>query len=208
MDPQALRDVAATINLPERTLRAFVAVESAGSGLTPAGPVIRLEVHKFWLFAPSSLYPRIDARFRVKGPKPWEGHEWRPFATEGEWWPMHQPGDRGQRNEHVALEVAKSIDADAAIRATSYGLGQVLGDNWRRLGFTSTADFERMQSTEYGQIVTMGRFIAADATLLKALRGLDFVTAARRYNGGGQVDEYARRLADAYRKAAPFVTAA
>ena len=203
MDPQALRDVAATINLPERTLRAFVAVESAGSGLTPAGPVIRLEVHKFWLFAPSSLYPRIDARFRVKGPKRWEGHEWR-MVEGGEWRPMHV----AQSAEHAALVLAKSIDPDAAIRATSYGLGQVLGDNWRRLGFTSTADFERMQASEYGQIVTMGRFIAADATLLKALRGLDFVTAARRYNGGGQVDEYARRLADAYRKAAAFVTAA
>lgn len=202
MDAAALTDTARVLSLPERTLRAFIAVESSGAGTTPAGPVIRLEVHKFWLFAAPSLYPRIDARFRVKGPKPWQGHEWRPFATEDEWWPMHQPGDRGQRNEHVALDLAKSIDPDAAIRATSYGLGQVLGDNWRRLGFTSTADFERMQASEYGQIVTMGRFIAADATLLKALRGLDFVTAARRYNGNGAVDEYARRLADAYRRAA------
>ena len=202
MDAAALTDTARVLSLPERTLRAFIAVESSGSGLTPAGPVIRLEVHKFWLFSSPSLYPRIDARFRVKGPKPWQGHEWRPFATEDNWWPMHQLDDRGQRNEHVALGVAKSIDPDAAIRATSYGLGQVLGDNWRRLGFTSTADFERMQLSEYGQIVTMGRFIAADAVLLRALRGLDFATAARRYNGNGAVDEYARRLADAYRKAA------
>jgi hypothetical protein len=202
VDAQALTDTARLLALPERTLRAFITVESSGAGTTPAGPVIRVEVHKFWLFSSPSLYPKIDARFRVKGPKPWEGHEWRPFATEGEWWPMHQPGDRGQRNEHVALEVAKSIDPDAAVRATSYGLGQVLGDNWRRLGFTSVDEFERMQASEYGQVVTMGRFIAADATLLKALRGLDFATAARRYNGGGQVDEYARRLADAYRRAA------
>lgn len=202
MDSAAITETARTIGVPERTLRAFIAVESSGAGTTPAGPVIRVEVHKFWLFAPSSLYPKIDARFRVKGPKPWEGHEWRPFATEDTWWPMHQPGDRGQRNEHVALEVAKSINPDAAIRATSYGLGQVLGDNWRRLGFTSPADLEVAQATEAGQIDTMGRFIAADAVLLRALRGLDFATAARRYNGGGQVDEYARRLADAYRKVA------
>ena len=202
MDPVALSTNATAIGLPERTLRAFVFVESSGSGLTPAGPVIRMEVHKFWLFAPSSVYPKIDARFRAKGPKPWEGHEWRPFATEDNWWPMHQPGDKGQRNEHVALELAKSIDPEAAIRATSYGLGQVLGDNWRRLGFSSAVDFELHQRTEAGQVDTMGRFIAADPELLKALRGLDFATAARRYNGRGQVAEYARRLADAYRRAA------
>ena len=174
-----------------------MAVESSGHGVGPDGPIIRLEAHKLWSWVPEHLRKAVDARFRVKGPRAWEGHEWRPMPDSGPWWPMHGK----QRDEHAALRVAKEIDATAAIRATSYGLGQILGDHWKRCGFASPADFEAAQATEAGQIDTMARFIAADPMMAQALRAHDWHRFAALYNGGGQVDWYAGKLAAAYARA-------
>lgn len=192
----AIIAAALSIDVPPQALAAVVAVESSGSGVTVDGPVIRLEVHKLWSVVPAALHAAVDERFRVLGPKPWQGHEWRPTPGVDVWKPMHVR----QVDEHAALRIAKAIDVDAAIRATSYGLGQVLGENWRRCGFASPVDFEAHQATEAGQIDTMARFIAGDPVLLAAVRVRDWRTVARLYNGAGKVDDYAAKLAAAYKR--------
>lgn len=193
--PLDLTPAAILLGVDARTIAAVMAVESSGRGVGPSGPVIRMEVHKLWSWVPVALRPAVDARFRVRGPRAWDGHEWRPNPKEAHFWePLH----RTQMDEHAALNVAKGIDLDAAIRATSYGLGQILGDHWRRCGFASPAEFEAAQATEAGQVDTMARFIAADPMMVQALRAHDWHRFAALYNGGGQVDWYAHRLADAY----------
>lgn len=193
-----LAPAATRLGVDVHTLAAVLAVESSGRGLGPDGPVIRLEVHKLWLGMPESKRADVDSRFRVKGPRAWEGHEWRPNPREADFWePLHI----GQRDEHAALWVSKAIDLDAAICATSYGAGQVLGAHWRRCGFASPVDFEAAQATSPGQIDTMARFIAADRLMVRALRGHDWSRFAALYNGPGQVDWFAGRLAAAYARA-------
>lgn len=194
------------IGVDPSTLAAIVAVESSGTGLVGGRPVIRLEVHHLWHHTPTGLRPQIDARFLVKGPEEWEGHHWRPTPGAA-WEPLHV----GQAREWRAYELARSICPHAAIRATSWGLGQIVAgnrtedqrrDGWARAGFASVEAFELAQSTEAGQLQTMARWLAGDAELLRAMRARDWRTVARLYNGAGKIDEYAARLAAAYHRAA------
>lgn len=198
-----LTAAASRLGTDTRTIAAVMAVESSGKGIGPDGPIIRLEVHKLWTWAEVFLRDDIDTRFRVRGPRAWEGHEWRPKPPQptdkpdSGWKPMHGK----QADEHAALRLAKGIDTEASIRATSYGLGQILGDHWRRCGFASAGDFEAAQATEAGQVDTMARFIAADALMVGALRTRNWLRFAALYNGSGQVDWYAGKLAAAYARA-------
>jgi hypothetical protein len=200
----AIEAAAALLNVEPAALAALIAVESSGTGILAGRAVIRLEVHHLWKHATDKA--AVDARFRVLpqtdgSNKPWLGHEFLYYTgvTGGsrEWRPMHT----GQALEWVAFVCAQSIDADAAVRSTSWGAGQVLGD-YERLGYGAGADgrsaFLLAQQTEAGQIDTMRRFIAADPVLVGALRGKDWITCAGRYNGRGQMVEYAARLAKAY----------
>lgn len=180
-----LRPIAASIGVSPRALAAVVAVESAGAGLVGGRPVIRVEAHLLYDRTTGPAREQVNARFHVAGPKRWEGHTLDGAAYHG-----HQ--DR----EWVAYQVAKGISSDAAVRATSWGLGQVLGA-WRELGFDSAEAFEAHQGTETGQVDTMARYIRA-AGLVAPLSALDWATVARRYNGPGNVERYAARLAAAY----------
>lgn len=192
----AIVTAAASVDVEPRALAAVVAVESSGSGLHDGRAVIRLEVHHLWRHAPAGLRPQVDARYHVGGPQPWEGHAWRPEPGAA-WEPLHV----GQGREWRAYTLARSIDVHAAIRATSWGLGQILGDHWRRCGYASPEAMEAAQATEEGQLLTMARFIAGDAAMLAALRGRDWRAFARAYNGPGNVSDYAPRLAAAYSRA-------
>jgi hypothetical protein len=160
--------------------------------------LIRLEVHHLWRHVPDSMRTAVDVRFHVDGPQPWEGHR---FHDRGEWVALHQPGGAGQEREWRAFQTAAAIDQSAAIRATSWGLAQVLGDHWQRCGFLSPVLFMMAQATEAGQLDTFARFLRSDPRLLVALQDHDWTAFARVYNGAGKVEHYAGRLADEYRRA-------
>ncbi len=216
-----LAPIAARLGCTERALAAVIAVESLGlgHGLVGGRPLIRLEVHHLWRRAPVSRRSAVDARFHVAGVavqaatkervvaapevelRPWLGHQFLDVVTNL-WRPMHQPGSIGQDFEWHAFDIACRIDYAAAVAATSFGLGQVLGAAWSDLGFDSPAGFVTAQFTEAGQLDTLARFIAADAGMLAALKRLDWATFARVYNGVGKVEHYAGRLAAEYARAA------
>lgn len=76
------------------------------------------------------------------------------------------------------------INKPIAIESCSWGLGQVMGENWRRLGYASAqALYDENQSGTAGQIACMVKFITADKRCLTAIRNGDFTTFARIYNG-------------------------
>lgn len=190
----AIVKTAQSLYVEPAALASIINVESSGSGMGLTGAaVIRLEVHLLWSKVSVEHRPLVDARFRVDGPAKWQGHKF--LNAAGTWVPMHT----GQVLEWVALSVAQSIDADAACRSTSWGMGQVLGD-WTHLGFKSLSEFLQAQTTVDGQIDTMARFIKENPSLLTALKAKDWHTFARGYNGSGKVDDYAGKLAAEYAK--------
>jgi hypothetical protein len=106
-----------------------------------------------------------------------------------------------QTREWVAYGLACHIDESAAIQATSWGLGQILGSAWQRCGYESVAAFRLAQNSIAKQQDTLRRFVEGDPHLVSALTAHDWHEVALRYNGSGQAAWYADRLAAAYERA-------
>ena len=94
------------------------------------------------------------------------------------------------------------MDEGAAIQATSWGAFQVMGFHFKALGYASLQAMRVDMDTEQGQLEAFVRFVRADPRLVDALKRHDWHAFAGVYNGPGQIDVYAGRMADAYASAA------
>nr|WP_206600389.1 N-acetylmuramidase domain-containing protein [Chromobacterium sphagni] len=71
-----------------------------------------------------------------------------------------------------------------AIESCSWGLFQIMGYHWQRLGYASAATFRAaMESGEAAQLEAFARFIEAEPALLKALQAKRWADVAKLYNG-------------------------
>lgn len=101
-------------------------------------------------------------------------------------------GYKGDEAEYVRLSLAKNICAEAALMSCSWGQFQIMGENWKELGYSSVFDFEtQMQTSESLQLEAFIRFIewktgtanGKKITLIDALRAGDWVSVFTLYNG-------------------------
>ena len=100
------------------------------------------------------------------------------------------------------LDRAAAIDPAAAFASTSWGLGQVMGAHWQRLGYASPDAMaaEARRSAE-GQFVLMAAFLRHEH-LDALLPAEDFAGFARRYNGPAYGrNGYDRKIKTAYARA-------
>jgi len=195
MIKQLILDLAKQYCVEPAAASAVLSVEaSGGRGLSDGRPVIRLEVHKFWASCSHGLRGMVDEVFRVRGPRPWEGHE---VKLAGGWTSMHRPGEKGQYSEWLAFDLAREIDDSSAIESTSVGCAQILGIHWALLGYESPAAFLLAQFSEENQLMDFFRFMESQG-LLQTLRERDWESFARIYNGPGNVEMYANRLSAAH----------
>ncbi|CAH2407465.1 hypothetical protein MES4922_670002 [Mesorhizobium ventifaucium] len=104
-------------------------------------------------------------------------------------------------DSYPRLKAACAIDETAALRSASWGLGQVLGENFRAAGFpTVQAMVEAMMEDEALQLAAAVNFIAANR-LDGKLRAHDWAGFAKGYNGASYgKNAYDIRLAAAFRK--------
>lgn len=185
------RDVAAAIvgtavafGWPAKAFAAVVEVESGGKAFAKVGdnmlPLILFEPHVFYRCLPRAK--RKEALNRnLARPK---------------WGDLPYPKTQSAR--YNQLERAKTIDPEAAYKACSWGVGQVLGENSDWLGFpTARMLAEQAIASIEGQLDLMARFITKRG-LVDELKARDWRGFARLYNGPGQVDYYAGRMAKAY----------
>lgn len=110
-------------------------------------------------------------------------------------------GYMGGINEWTRFEaVARVLGVDGATQCCSWGLGQIMGANWRESGAESVADFRaRMALAEDHQLALMAGFIGANPRLVAALRELDWAGFAYRYNGPSYAaNQYDKKLAAAF----------
>lgn len=175
-------------------VEAVLAVEAGGSGFEGGRVKVRVEAHLLlserWgrpkVFAPYFEFNRdniLEAWFRQ--------------TPQGQWIAYH--GD--QRREWEALSLARRLDDTTAIRCTSWGAGQVMGFNHKRVGYGSPqAMAAAMGRSEAAQVVAMVNYLLSDPALVEAMRRRDWREIARRYNGSGLVDLYAPRLQAAYER--------
>ena len=107
-------------------------------------------------------------------------------------------------NEYKRYLKAAEIDEECAMLATSWGIGQCMGFNYKACGYNSVQEFVKaMYESERNQLLAMCNFIKSNNKMYKALQNKDFKTFASIYNGSGQVDYYGSKLKQAYEKNKP-----
>ena len=180
---------AQSLGVEPATLKAVRDVECPDSGFNEDGsPVILFEAHVYWRELGKVRY--ITKRQQMSDLFPDICYpEWRRSAYK-------------VRPSHQKLYVASVLHWAAAHASCSWGVGQVMGNNWQDLGYTSLKEFvDAMHESEAKQLDAMCRFIKANG-LVDELKRHDWAGFAYRYNGPSYKDNnYDTKLAAAYRAA-------
>jgi hypothetical protein len=101
---------------------------------------------------------------------------------------------------YALLERAMAIDPKAAMESTSWGLGQVMGDHWKKLGYSSVDELvEDAKEGVDGQIEVMARYIEKFG-LVDELQTKGWASFAKQYNGPAyKSNRYDEKMARAYK---------
>lgn len=145
-----------------QAVASFISVESGGYGFDKKTGKIIIQFEPAW--------------FKKKAP----------YAPSGKW-SLNKVDV--QSKEWEAFNDAFSKDKNAAMEATSIGLGQIMGFHWKRLGYKSVG--EMWDDAKLGidrQIYQIIKFIETDKNLLKYLSIKDWHNVAKIYNGSGYMD--------------------
>jgi len=169
---------AEAIGCDAATIKAVFEVESGGRSFRADRSLERrFEPHK----APRELWPALG--FDPGGRAPWRA----------------SLKLRRRRREEMFAACHERRPA-AALQATSWGGPQIMGANHIAAGFRSAENMvAAMAAGEDAQLAAFVAFCEAEE-LFTAFRARDWPTIARRYNGPGQADKYARRMESAYRR--------
>jgi hypothetical protein len=157
--------LAHTIGCGEDHLHAVMEVETRGGGFDRHG---RIKM----LFEPHIFYRELAGAEREEAIA--AGLAYRRWGEK-----------RYPRDSYPRLERAMAINAEAALRSCSWGLGQIMGFNHRAAGYgTVTAMVEAFRDDEDTHLAAMVEFIVSSG-LDDELRREDWRGFARGYNGAG-----------------------
>lgn len=164
---EAIVQAARSIGVEPAVLKAVIRVESAGKPFAPDGKLlIRFEPHVF-----ARLTEKAGKRATVLNPG------MKDIAN-----PRQRSG--GQAGEWATLDRAMGVNPELALQATSFGLPQVMGMNYKALGYASAramfADFQRSWAA---QIAGMAKFVASSSKMLAAMKAKDWPRFVAVYNG-------------------------
>jgi hypothetical protein len=184
LDPGDYSRIGSMIRVGEDEMRAFVEVESSGAGFAPDGrPLILNEPHVFFRSLPKAK--------RDKAVK-----QGLAYAKWGD-----KPYIKSQSARYDWLERAIAIDETAALKSCSWGLTQLLGENYAAAGYESVQHLvASFMDDEENHLLAAANFISHEG-LDDELRGHRWEAFARGYNGPGfRKHKYHTRLAAAYAK--------
>lgn len=161
---------AADLGCEVAAIQAVHKVESAGSSFISDGqPVILFEPHVFGRLTKgkyNATHPKISSPSWNKA--------------------LYSTGktlDIRVTKEHAKLQEAASLDRDAALQSCSWGAFQVMGFNWKMLGYPNLQAFiNAAYRDEAAHLDMFVRYIKA-AGLETALRTKNWARFARGYNG-------------------------
>lgn len=189
-DPKTVVEVeeeASKLKIEPEAALAVADVESGGVSLWKfdgkALPPIRFEGHYFYKLLGPDDRKRAVAQ-GLASPRP--GAIKNPLAYKA---------------RYQLFERAKAINIKAAIESTSWGLGQVMGVHWKKLGYANVLEFrDEVNRSVAGQVKVMMQYIK-EFGLIGVLNSHDWATFAFKYNGPmAAKNNYAAKLATAYRR--------
>ena len=114
-----------------------------------------------------------------------------------------QPGGYGARGAQQYDRLAKAIARDriSALASASWGIGQIMGENYQLAGFPDVEQMvAAMSESEDDQLTAMGTFLIKSRLHLP-LQAHDWSSFARGYNGANYlINRYDVRLASEFQK--------
>lgn len=104
------------------------------------------------------------------------------------------------KDEWKRLELARTINADAANESASFGMFQIMGMNYNKCDCATVTEFVHANYNEVSQFSLFVNFIYS-CNLGRYLQSKDWTTFAKLYNGPGYAqNKYDQKLAKAYQK--------
>lgn len=163
-------DASQHLGVSVSVLRAFARVESCGKGFLDDGrPAILFERHVFYRL----LRAKHGKAFADKYAK-----------THPNIVSTKTGGYKGGASEWVRMSFACTIDSDCAYQSASWGIFQIMGENWQMLGYTSVDEWvAQMTAGEKYHLDAFLRFVKAKKGLLDALQKADWDKVFTLYNG-------------------------
>lgn len=183
---------AEAIGCEVEAIKAVTSVEARGQGFdAKRRPIMLFEPHVFCRCLPAGKRAAALSR----------------GLAYPDWRPGNYPPTQDQR--YAQLDAAIAIDETAALKAPSWGIGQVLGENHKLCGFATPQDLvAKCLEGEGGQLDVMVAFILGKG-LDAPLRRLDWPVFALGYNGKSYAkNQYDIKLARAHRRFKDFTSVA
>lgn len=163
----AFEEAAQALGCELAAIRAVAEVESRGAGFDAARrPTLLYERHVFSRnTAPKGKHDASHPDVSLRTP--------------------YAPGTFGNSEQQwVRLGKAYGLDPVAALKAPSWGLFQILGENHKACGYADVVDYARAMTTSpVAQLRAFVAFVRSNATLLRAIRERNWAAFARAYNG-------------------------
>lgn len=190
-DQEFFKQLGQHLGCEPAALKAVEEVESGGKGgfIDENRPQILFEGHQFYKklkeFQTEAFAKQVAARYPNICYAKWDKSKYR--NPEGEW---------------ERLTVARSIDSIAADMSASWGVGQIMGFNYKLCDCNSVIEFvDKMCRSKEDQIRLWMNFFKNTPSCLNPLRKKDWVAFAKAYNGSGYAqNKYDTKLATAYKK--------
>lgn len=105
----------------------------------------------------------------------------------------------GGLGEYKRLELAKEIDEECALKATSWGMFQIMGFNHNLCGCKDVSDFVHKMSESHEKQLELMYYFMNNSGCLKELKEKDWAGFAKKYNGPGYAQNaYDQKLRNAY----------
>ena len=180
-------------------------VESGGRAFGPGGRlIIRFENHQFYAHwghkAPAVFQQHF--KFNNEPKKNWHDHEWRP-SPHADWRKLPHTN---QDDEWEVFTFARTLDETAAMLSISMGGPQIMGFNYKMLGYSSVqAMFEAFAAGEGAHVQGFFDFVRKSRPgTVPCLKNADFEGFALIYNGPGQAEKYGNLIRQAYEAFRPL----
>lgn len=200
-----IKDIASKHGIEFAVLKAIIEVETKGSGFLSTGePVILFERHIFYRELVKLGFVTLANQMSVLRPDLCHKNP----TVKGGYGGKDIQHKRLQEAQDLLLKVRSDSDIslknkirECALKSCSWGLGQLMGFNFRLCGFSDVQSFvNAMYSNEMSQLSAMVSYLI-NTGLLKPMQAKDWHTIALRYNGKAYRNfNYHVKLQQAYLK--------
>lgn len=185
---EMIKDLANRLGIEPALLKAVQIVEAAGRDgfLSDGRPQILFEGHimykEFHKKFPDRDLDYLCKRFSMVFYPKWDKSKY--FGGLG---------------EYKRLELAKEIDEECALKATSWGMFQIMGFNHNLCGCKNVFDFVHKMSESHEKQLELMYYFMNNSGCLKELKEKDWAGFAKKYNGPGYAQNaYDQKLRNAY----------